>query len=121
MATKQVWEIEGLDKLIKNLGKAQEKALEILDKATEEGVKIVETDAKSHVPVVTGTLRDSIKIKLEKTSKNTKKAWQCRADKPYAARVEADTPFLRPALDSNKDKIIKKMSEIIADEVEKSL
>ena len=98
-------------------------------KALEDGAKIVVEDAKSRVPVETGTLRDSIKYKkigkgqkirivadAYKNNKDGKKIY-------YGNLVEfspkINKPFMYPALDAHRAEIRQKIIDAIREAVHK--
>ena len=90
--------------------------------ALTRGCQIIETDAKYRVPVITGNLQGSINYVVSEEEGRT------GTNVEYARRIEfgfKDTdklgrkynqsgkPYLRPALDNNRDKILKSMGEIL--------
>ena len=98
-------------------------------KALEDGAKIVVEDAKSRVPVETGTLRDSIKYKkigkgqkirivadAYKKNKDGKKVY-------YGNLVEfspkINKPFMYPALDAHRAEIRQNIIDAIREAVHK--
>ena len=114
--------VEDLARMFRSMGDAAES---ILDEAAKKAAEIVLTDAKNKVPVNTGKLKASLDIKPEKRRRPTKAAYQVyskgvsKGGVRYAFAVEGGTskmparPFLRPALDENKDKI----KDTISDEL----
>lgn len=125
--------VEGADELVKMFGLMQDEAEAILEEASEEGAKIVLNEAKSNVKFVSGKLRDSLDIKPEKSKKPTKKAHRVyskgvrQGGVRYGVFVETGTskmeaqPFLRPALDKNKGRIIRKVKETIVKGIDKAV
>lgn len=91
----------------------------VVETATEEGAKIVAAAAKGLVPVRTGALRDSIKVKpsrFEDGGHLVQAQGSGDYDKFYAIFVELGLkktrnmkarPYLRPALHQSKRKILK--------------
>ena len=121
--------IEGVEELQDMFERMDVKADKILESASEQAAKIVLSDAKNRAPVSTGALRNSIAIRKEKR-KNKKHAYQvyCKGEREggvsYSMSIEIGTsdtparPFLRPALDANKNAIINKVSDVIATALE---
>jgi len=121
-------EVKGIKEL-QNTFKIIEKDLQdILSKAVSQGAAVVEKDAKMRVVVKTGTLRRSIR-EIKKVRSPTRAESQVGTDIKYAARVEfgytgpdkrgrkfhqVAQPYLRPALDNNKDKINSTVEAYIA-------
>ena len=97
--------------------------------ALEDGAKIVVEDAKSRVPVETGTLRDSIKYK--KIGKGQKirivaDAYKKNKDgkKVYYGRLvefspKINKPFMYPALDAHRGEIRQNIIDAIREAVHK--
>lgn len=121
--------IDGAEELAEMFQEMQDVAKEILDEASKKGAEFVLEDAKRRVPVRTGKLKNSLDIKLEKSRKVTKKAYQVyskgvsKSGIRYAFAVERGTsktrpqPFLRPALDEN----VVEVKRIISEEIVKGL
>lgn len=103
------------------------------DTAGRVGVKaaamLVENDAKIKAPFVTGTLRRSISTEIAQKG-TIIWAYTGSRDVPYARRIEfgfvgsdslgrtynqAAQPYLRPALDGNKDAIVSEISAAVRD------
>ncbi len=133
MAKQRRWKIdvEGADDLVQMFDELGLAAEEILDQATKNAAEIVLADAKRKVPVRTGALRASLDIKAEKNKKPTKKVYRVfskgvrSGGVRYAFAVENGTskmsarPFLRPALDNNKNQIKDEMNRTIVKALEK--
>ena len=109
--------IEGLDKLLKQLNKvASDKALM---KGIEKGCLRVEATAKEKSPIDTGLLRASIRHELNAS----KLEGIVGTNLEYAAPQEFGTvnmrahPYLYPALKENKDKINKDITEAVRNEI----
>ena len=108
----------------KNYNKKQtERALFVLNKlvpaqheleaAAEAGADVLEVEARRRAPVRTGNLRDSIQKRLFKSSK-TSASYLVYSAAWYADVVEKSPfknrrPFMRPAFDSKRDEIAKRM------------
>lgn len=90
---------------------------------------LVENDARPLAPYLTGTLRRSIRTELMQESE-TKMIAHVGSSEPYARRMElgfvgtdslgrrynqAPRPYLRPALDMNKDNIVREVGQAIAE------
>lgn len=84
----------------------------------EAVIKEIEDVAKSLVPVLTGELRNSIKVEIRKTKRGI--SAKVGSAEPHAARIEfgfmgvdklgrryhqGARPYLRPALDPRRDKL----------------
>ena len=133
MAKPKKWniKIDGLNEVAKLFEKMPTSAEAILDEASKVAAKDVLESAKQKCPVKTGKLRDSLDIKAEKVTKKTKRSYQVyskgvsKGGVRYAFAVESGTskmpakPFLRPALDENKENIKKTISEKIIEEIDK--
>lgn len=121
--------IDGAEDLVQLFQDMEETAEEILENATKKAADMVLDEAKRRVPVRTGKLKDSLEIKKEKRKKKIKAVHQVRSKGVsqggvrYAFAVENGTrlaraqPFLRPAVDENRQKII----NIIKEEIENAL
>lgn len=117
--------MDGFDELLELVEEMPDKVNEILEDATKEAAEMVLADAKRRVKKDTWDLHDSLDVRLEKSKKETKKMWQVyskgvsKGGVRYAFAVEGGTkktkaqPFLRPALDENKDNVKRKISEVI--------
>lgn len=84
---------------------------EILGSAVVQGGVIVVTDAKRRVPVDTGNLQRSIHLEYATDAGDKQAAVEVGTDVDYGKYVEFGTsrmaaqPYLRPALDENRDEI----------------
>lgn len=121
--------IEGADEIIKILKDIGIEANAVLEEAAEEGAKIALAEAKRRVPVKTGNLRDNLEItkvksrtpdKLKKTV-FVKVGFNKKAF--YGTFVELGTrfikakPFLRPAIDQNRNSI----AQVVNNAIDKAL
>lgn len=122
MAKKQRYRvgIEGADEVVKMLADMGQSAEDVLQSAAEAGGKIALDDAKMRCPVDTGRLKNS--LYLEKLKKSPGKAdvkVSIGKNEYYGVFVELGTskseakPFLRPAVDENKDRIAKAINEAV--------
>ena len=114
--------IEGTDevaKLMQNLGDAASFAV---DSAAKAGADLVLDDAKRRVPVDTGKLKASLILKKSKTKNpNIKSEYYVTKESgaEHFAPVELGTskmkaqPFLRPAVDENKDQIAQTVNDVL--------
>lgn len=93
-----------------------------LKEATKEGAEIVAESARRKVPVKTGALRESIKVKASKFAGGghiIEAQGKGDFQKYYASFVELGTfkdkaqPYLRPALHQNRTKIRKRFENRI--------
>lgn len=79
----------------------------------DEIAKQMEMDAKSNCPTKTGRLKESIKADITKTGKKATLRLYSTVD--YAPYVEYGTskmaarPFLKPAFNQNKNKVVRKI------------
>ena len=112
--------IEGMDEVIKLVAELGDAAADALDKASKAGADMVLSEAKQRVPVDTGKLRDSLVLKKSRVKKVKVKSEYYVTKKSGAehfAPVELGTskmkaqPFLRSAIDENKNSIAKKVNE----------
>jgi HK97 gp10 family phage protein len=127
--------IEGIEEVASMFIDMSDTCEAILDEATKSAAEIVLKDAKNKVPVDTGKLRDALEISKEKTKKG-KVGYQVRSKKlkdggvKYAYAVEfghkkksgtvvAAQPYLRPAIEQNKDKIKDIINEKICEGIDK--
>lgn len=119
-------EVEGAEEVVELLQSMEDAAIGILDKAAKAGADIAISDAKRRCPVKTGNLRDSLEFYKEKSSKNTRAGYQVRPGKKgwYGKFIEFGTskrparPFLRPALDNNRNQIEAEVRRTIQKELE---
>lgn len=112
--------IEGLDEAAQFMEDLGDAAAAVLDTAARAGADIVLADAKRRVPVDTGKLRDSLILKKSRTRKPNIKCEYYVTKKSGAEHfvpVELGTskmkaqPFLRPAIDENKQSIAKTVND----------
>lgn len=86
-----------------------------LQKAAKAGLKPVQKIAKELVPVVTGELRDSIRIA------ETDKGGILFTDKEYAGSAEyLSRPYMRPAAQKGQTQAIKEAGKVFKDIAEKN-
>ena len=122
MAKKQNYKvgIEGADEVVKMLADMGQSAEDVLEKAAEAGGKIALNDAKRRCPVKTIRLKNSLYLeKLKKSQGKADVKVSIGKKEFYGVFVELGTgdtqakPYLRPAVDENKDKISKAVNESI--------
>lgn len=107
--------IEGDKKLKEKLKKIQKSASNNLEQALLTSALFVERDAKINVPVDTGRLRNSISHETDFNSTNP--SVEVGTNVEYAKHVEFGTsrqsakPFLFPAYNQNKNKILKELAK----------
>lgn len=116
MASKTRVEVDGVEQLKSNFKKISKTASNEVEQALINGALMVERDAKIKAPVDTGRLRQSLSYQEENFgSKNP--AVKVGTNVDYAPPVEFGTskmaarPFLRPAFNENKDKILKEIAK----------
>lgn len=128
-------EIENADKLISNLKKISKNSTRrSLGKAAKAGAEPILKAAKEKAPVDTGRLRDSLRTKFAYQSSKAVRVQVVTNMKPkgksrltYDVHQEYGTshhpaqPFMRPAVDEQKDKAVeetrKTMEEAVLEEV----
>jgi HK97 gp10 family phage protein len=119
-------EIKGLEELQKK----QEKIVRSLRgapflQAMRDAVLIVYRAAKLNTPVDTGRLRASIIPEVRTIGRvitgiiGTNVVYAAHVEKPGPVRRSGRRPYMKPALEENKDKVIKKLNSVIASIVEK--
>ena len=116
--------LKGQEELMKNLEKLGDKLGDGLEGAVRAGALPVRNDASDNAPYFSGNLKRS--LHLETTEKSHERVVvQVGTDVIYAAPQEFGTatipahPYLRPALDENKDKTPKEIKEALGDIVRK--
>lgn len=120
-------EVKGIKELQNTLKSIDNELQDILSKAVSQGAAVVEKDAKMRVVVKTGTLRRSIR-EIKTIRSPTRAESQVGTDIKYAARIEfgytgpdrrgrtfhqGARPYLRPALDENKNEITQAVNSYI--------
>lgn len=109
--------IEGDKKLKERLKKINKTTANEIEQALINSALIVERDAKINAPVDTGRLRQSITHKEDFGSENP--AVEVGTNVEYAKHVEFGTsrqsakPFLFPAYNNNKNKILKELAKAL--------
>ncbi|MDD5512068.1 MAG: HK97 gp10 family phage protein [Dehalococcoidales bacterium] len=78
-----------------------------LESGLTKAALLVERDAKKESPVDTGTLRSSITHEVEPTEARVGTNVEYSSFQEYGTRKMQAHPFLGPALEKNKDQIIK--------------
>jgi len=107
-------EIKGMKELRVNVGKLTKEIQEVLPTALKAGALLIQNDGKKRATFRTGTLRRS--IHTEDVS-NTEV--RVGTDVEYAPYLEYGTkkmtarPYLRPAMDENREKVIDKVKAVI--------
>ena len=108
-------EITGLDQLRTNLARVGKSMESELSRAAKDGMVIyVEAPAKRNTPIDTGRLRNSI------VTVGDSKAVATGTNVEYAPHQEFGTskmkahPYLRPAFDEGKDKVVKHIGDELA-------
>lgn len=124
-----------LNDIIKTLDKLNDLTQKQVNVAARLGAKFIQKKAKEKAPVSEdgthgrpkGFLKKNIKIKAEKTKTKGKKVYSVGigGDAWYGVFSEYGTkktrakPFLRPALDENRDELTRIILESIAEGVDK--
>lgn len=108
--------VEGEKKLKEKLKKIEKTAANNIEQALINSALIVERDAKINAPVDTGRLRSSLSHATENLNSNNPSAIVF-TNVEYAKTVELGSskqsaqPYLFPALNSNKNKILKELAK----------
>lgn len=108
--------LEGQKKIEEKLKKINKTATNNIEQALLNGALFVERDAKIKVPVDTGRLRQSITHKDENFGSNNPYV-EVGTNVEYAPTVEFGSskqsaqPFLFPAYNENRDKILKELAK----------
>ena len=121
-------EVEGAEEIIKLLKEMGQNAENVLSKAAEAGGRIALSDAIRRCPVgKTGNLKSNLHLE---TGKSTQYKADARVlpgkEEYYGTFVELGTknqpaqPFLRPAVDENKEKISEKVTSELSRAVGKA-
>jgi len=119
--------LEGLDELIEAFAKLPDEAAEMIKPAVEQAGKLVLEKAKEKVPVDSGKLRDSLRLKKARQRPDSSGVihyitWGPNV-REYAAPLElghairfkkggpthgrvAPRPYLRPAADESKEQVL---------------
>ena len=116
--------VQGATQIAKELKNMGENAISILTQSAEAGGNIALKDAIEHCPVDTGTLKNSLKLRISKQSP-TKAEITIEYDKSLrygtfvelGAKGKAPNPFLRNAIDNN----IKQINDAITQAVMKGV
>lgn len=114
---------QGLDQIMNRLQTMGKQGVKIENNAIIESAKPILEDAQNTVAFKdkTGKLRESLKISKVKTSKGTKTVWVGDVDRnanyswyvEYGSSGHPPRPFLKPAFDKNKDKILENIKKEI--------
>lgn len=121
------FQLVGAEDLVRNLEAVSTNVTKDLAKAVKAGGKVVRDEAKARAPVDTGALRDKMTMRLvEKDRSQVEVKVGPHKDQYYGYFLEHGTskmspkPFLRPALDENKDKVEKAMANELKKAIEKA-
>lgn len=129
MARRASVSIEGGEELLKRLqGLPDAAAGKAMDAALMAGAEIVRADASRRAPRRTGKLSESIVAEL-KTGKSGRKSAVIGPNEEafYGSFVElgrknqAAQPYLRPALDENKDTVQRAIADELRSAIEKAV
>lgn len=103
-----------MDTAIKRLRNLDEAVTQNLEEAAEEiGLRIM-ADARRLVNVDTGRLRASIETEVQRVMDHVVKVL-IGSNVDYAPHQEVISPYLRPAVEKNKDVILRIAREALAD------
>jgi HK97 gp10 family phage protein len=96
-------------------------------KAVREGLKPVLAEARRLVPVDTGALKRSLRVRNKRSRRRDAVGAEVSATAPHAHLVEFGTvkmapqPFLRVALDANRQEVLDRMAEQLARGIEQEV
>jgi len=105
-------EVEGLDELQEALEKLGADWKQYAGPALGHGLAAIVTDARKEAPVDTGRLRASIGSEILRTA-GSEIVGRVGSNIDYASyqefgtRYQSGKPFLRPALEKNRDRVVK--------------
>lgn len=115
--------IVGMNELLRKLNSLAEiPQAQVVQTAVMDGAYIVEREAKRIVPVDTGNLKNSIRSEIDEITPNLVTA-VTGTNVEYGPMVELGTsrqrpqPYLRPALDTQHDKISAAVESALAREI----
>ena len=109
--------VVNLDKLLKKLEKLENPKAAI-NKGIEKGCLLVEGTAKQNCPVDTGNLRASITHEVNEGEGIVGTNVEYASFVEFGTSKQAPQPYLYPALEQNKEKILEFISKEIEREVE---
>ncbi len=110
--------LTGAEALRKKLKAKAEQVEKKLPAALQAGALIVQNEAKEKAPYKTGNLKRSIHTEIEGQGKTLKA--NVGTNVVYARRQEYENkPYLRPALDENKDRVAKEIQRVLKEELNK--
>jgi HK97 gp10 family phage protein len=111
--------VEGIAQLNRALKELAELDMEAV---VSQSLLLIEGEAKRNAPVLTGKLRTSYATQITEKSKD-KVVGIVGTDTEYAPFVEFGTrhqqpqPHLRPAYDSQKEKVLKLIAKTVAEQI----
>lgn len=91
--------------------------------AARAGAEIIVDGAKSNVPVRSARLRDGIQQRDDKSTRNSAVVLVFNS-MFYADAVEKGPhkrPFMRPAIDSKRNEVARKMADVVNDAVKRDM
>jgi len=106
--------IRGWKELKRNIDQFEKEADRNMITALKAAGLIIQNDAKKRAPYLTGNLKRS--IHTEEVSKNEVRVGtnvEYAIHQEYGTKKMAARPYLRPALDENRDKILAKFKQVI--------
>lgn len=80
-----------------------------LQQAMDETAQAAKAAAQAICPVDTGLLQSSIYADVDARGGSARRTLVVGADAPYAAYVEAEQPFLRPAMDAEAPRLTERL------------
>ena len=118
-SSRQWVDADDIRQAVNHFQRRGEHVLQAAKNALREGARDIVTDAKSRVPVKTGKLRDSIHA-IEKENGAVQEITADAKNEsgvPYGKIVEysprINRPFLKPAIESNRDNINRKIADAL--------
>jgi len=105
--------IKGFDNLKKNVAKLNKDLDNNIMTALKAGALLIQNSAKEKAPYLTGTLRRSIHIEPEgKRTVIVGTNVEYGKYQEFGTRKMKAHPYLRPAFDENKDKVMEKINAV---------
>ncbi len=103
----------GFKKLNDNVNKFAKDINNLIPAALAAGALLIQNDAKNKAPYLTGTLRRSIHTeKVSNTEVKVGTNVEYASYQEYGTSKMAARPYLRPAFDNNRQKVLDKISEV---------
>lgn len=122
-------EVEGLEPLLQKLGAfSDDVGGRMLSDALFVGGQVVRSDAVRRAPIKTGNLRASITVeRVDESVARAEVTVGPSKQAPYGVHVEYGTrfmaaqPYMRPALDTNRQRVAEEVRKALAGALEKAI